>query len=62
MSKIIMNGYPLPPCKDCPDRFPGCHSDDCPHGWTEYAKKIEEIRQKNRDDFRRRDAIYGNRR
>jgi len=37
----------LPPCKECPDRFPGCHS-QCPKylAWRkEYDKEKEQERQ-----------------
>lgn len=29
-------------CKTCEDRFIGCHSSRCPHGWSEYEKKYME--------------------
>lgn len=29
-------------CKTCEDRFIGCHSSRCPHGWSEYEKRYME--------------------
>lgn len=39
---------PQPPCtRDCPDRGkPGCHGDECPHGWKEYKDDLAEYRRK----------------
>lgn len=29
-------------CKNCKDRFVGCHSSRCPHGWSESEKRYME--------------------
>lgn len=34
------------PCKNCPDRFPGCHGEKCQHGWMQYYAQLEEARKK----------------
>lgn len=31
----------ISPCKDCPDRHPGCH-DKCP-GYAEWKSKLEKV-------------------
>lgn len=43
-----------PPCKDCKDRKPGCHSELCPHGWSEWEK--EHARQRL-EDYKEREAV-----
>lgn len=53
------------PCVGCEDRFVGCHSSKCPHGYIEWAEKrkrfIDQAREKvdaeyEAEDFRQ-DAI-----
>ena len=39
----------LPPCKDCPGRHVGCHS-ECPQ-YAEFAKSMEAIREERDKDL-----------
>lgn len=33
-----------PPCHECPDRHPGCHS-DCKRGYAEWQNKLRKAQQ-----------------
>lgn len=33
------------PCKDCEQRHPGCHTIQCPNGWWEWNKYMQERRE-----------------
>lgn len=45
----------LAPCKDCKERYFGCH-DECVK-YQAYQNKVEEIRQRRQDEVRTRSYI-----
>lgn len=46
MKDKIFGNSTFSPCKDCPDRKPGCHSAECPHGWEDFQKKLRDEKHK----------------
>lgn len=43
MRKSIMTTNVISPCKDCPDRYPGCHG-DC-EKYADYRAKVDRQRE-----------------
>lgn len=54
---------PKCPCHGCtPEtgRHPGCHTEDCPHGWAEYDRQRQaerEARRRHESDERVADSV-----
>lgn len=44
------------PCKDCPDRYPGCHS-KCPK-YQQFKEDNEKRKQAEQEQKRRDDVMY----